>query len=94
MPRPVLLAALRTVLDRHRAVLLADPAAMPPALDELVMQAEGLLVADAPSGMRRVINATGIVLHTNLGRAPLAAPAIRAMTEVGSGLHEPRIRPR
>ncbi|MEP6551253.1 MAG: L-seryl-tRNA(Sec) selenium transferase, partial [Gemmatimonadales bacterium] len=34
---------------------------------------------------RRVINATGVVLHTNLGRAPLARAAIRAIEQVAEG---------
>ena len=37
-----------------------------------------LATADVPS-LRRVINATGVVLHTNLGRAPMAQTAVRAM---------------
>ena len=35
--------------------------------------------------LRRVINATGVVLHTNLGRAPLADVAIRAIEDVAQG---------
>ncbi|HEY3804501.1 MAG TPA: L-seryl-tRNA(Sec) selenium transferase [Kofleriaceae bacterium] len=39
----------------------------------------------ARPGLRRVINATGVVLHTNLGRAPLAAEARAAIDEVARG---------
>src|SRR5213078_2377876 len=37
------------------------------------------------SRLRPVINGTGIVIHTNFGRAPIAPEAIRALTEIGSG---------
>ena len=40
--------------------------------------------ATRPS-LRRVINATGVILHTNLGRAPLAGVAIRAIEQVAEG---------
>lgn len=43
------------------------------------------LAARERRGLRPVINATGVVLHTNLGRAPLACSALRAMHDVGRG---------
>ena len=60
--RPALVREIRRVLDEARAGLLRGSAAV--ALD---VDGERLL---RPS-LRRVINATGVVLHTNLGRAPL-----------------------
>ena len=74
---------LRRVQDELRAAL-ADDDADAPDPSELDpgwyarRVTEALDRADTPS-LRRVINATGVVLHTNLGRAPLAEPAIRAM---------------
>src|SRR3978361_1590153 len=67
-PRPVLIAALRTVLDQARADLLrADPGASPPPAEELLRRAECAIAAAEAPVLRRAINATGIVLHTNLG---------------------------
>ena len=40
-------------------------------------------IVSRPS-LRRVINATGVIIHTNLGRAPLARVAVEAITSVAS----------
>jgi L-seryl-tRNA(Ser) seleniumtransferase len=43
------------------------------------------LRAAARPSLRPVLNATGVVLHTNLGRAPLAGAAIEALVRVAGG---------
>src|SRR5262245_39984836 len=73
-------AAARAVLAARRAELRAGPEA--PAGDEdLVARACAWL---RPS-LRRVINATGVIIHTNLGRAPLAGAAAEAVTDAARG---------
>ncbi len=49
----------------------------------LAMISEHLAAAAAPT-LRRVVNATGVVVHTNLGRSPLARAAIDAVTEAAA----------
>ncbi len=67
----------RTVLARRREELLSGGAAEA----DLPARAEELL---DPS-LRPVINATGVILHTNLGRAPLARAARAAVERVAAG---------
>jgi L-seryl-tRNA(Ser) seleniumtransferase len=52
-----------------------------PATDRLVGRTAARLERRADRGLRRVVNATGVVLHTNLGRAPLSAAAREAVSE-------------
>lgn len=79
-PRSLVVDAVRATIERARS------GAGVPANDTewAAAIAETLGRAQRPS-LRRVINATGVVLHTNLGRAPLAAAAISAMQRVAGG---------
>ena len=75
LPRAVLTSAVRAVLADARAT-----GGAPPPDGWLDAVARRLGETERPS-LTRVINATGVVLHTNLGRAPLAAAALAAMRD-------------
>ncbi len=76
-PHGAAVAAARAVITQRRTELLAG------AADDadLIARAQAVL---RPS-LRRVLNATGVVLHTGLGRAPLSAAARAAVTEAARG---------
>jgi L-seryl-tRNA(Ser) seleniumtransferase len=78
-------AALRQTLDDARRDILAGNTQEPINLEELIGQAESVLLELSTPSLRRVINATGVVLHTGLGRAPLSNAAIEAIAEAASG---------
>ena len=78
-PRGLVVRAVRETVDAARAGGGTPPAE---GWDAAVRAAVARLAA--PS-LAPVINATGVVLHTNLGRAPLAAAAIAALTRVAAG---------
>jgi L-seryl-tRNA(Ser) seleniumtransferase len=77
---PLAVEAARTVLSRAREQIRAG--ANPGDLGE-ELRAE-LRAARAPR-LRRVLNATGVIVHTNLGRAPLAAAALEQVADAAGG---------
>jgi len=72
---PLAVAAARTVIGRARQAIRAG--AEPGDLEARLQ--EELAALRAPS-LRRVLNATGVIVHTNLGRAPLPDAALAALT--------------
>ena len=80
-PRPLVTDAIRSALEAAREnpdTAPADTQGWARAVDAELMRRE------RPS-LRPVINATGVVLHTNLGRAPLASVALQAIIDTGAG---------
>ena len=77
--RPLTLDALRLTLDETRARFKRKPEAGLPSTEGILAQAESHLIAWTKPTLLPVINATGVILHTNLGRAPLSKAAIAAM---------------
>jgi L-seryl-tRNA(Ser) seleniumtransferase len=80
--------AARTVLSRMRAEIAAarlDAAAVDLALSGISGAVERQVRQSLSYSLRPVINATGVILHTNLGRAPLAASALEHIQDAASG---------
>lgn len=85
LPRSVVRGALQFSLDSARNLILGGETNFAHDLQSLLAVAEEELLRRAMPSMTQVINASGIVLHTGLGRAPLCDAAIEAIAETASG---------
>src|SRR5580765_3068839 len=70
LPRALVVEAVRAELADARAKLKSNGGAAPDA-DAIADRAATRAAREQRPALRRVLNATGVVLHTNLGRAPL-----------------------
>lgn len=84
--RPLILDFIRSALsDARRAIADGAPA---PSSDDIIAAVAAQARAYARPWPRRLINATGVILHTNLGRAPLSHAAIAAIQAAAQGYSE------
>ncbi len=84
-PRPAVVKAIRTVLDQIRTEILSGSFGKntcEPAV--IAATVASILDSEASCSLRRVVNATGIVIHTNLGRSPLPQGIIQQLTDIAS----------
>jgi len=86
--RAATLEAARAVLEGLRARIAANEmteAQIAGAVDDVPREIEERLKTAMAYSLRPVINATGVILHTNLGRAPLSRAALDRIVEVSQG---------
>jgi L-seryl-tRNA(Ser) seleniumtransferase len=82
LPHPLVVDCAREAVATARAEAEAGTA---PSVDAVVATARDRLMAFHRSLLRPVLNATGVIVHTNLGRAPVAADALAAAVAIGRG---------
>ncbi len=83
-PRQLLTETVREVLDQTRGEIAGGRIDAAPGDATLVQHAAARLAAGNALSLGPVINASGVVLHTNLGRALLATDAVAAVTAVAT----------
>ena len=81
--RPGAVSAARAAIGEARAALRAGTANG--AVDDIESRARALYAAAEQPRLKPVLNATGVIVHTNLGRAPLPAAAVDAVAATAGG---------
>ena len=84
LPREVVVDAVRAVIDEARQGILAGAIAHVDP-DALAAAAKLRTLSLGRRSLRRVVNASGVIVHTNLGRSPLSQAAIDAVNDVIAG---------
>lgn len=82
LPRPLVNLFVRREIQRFREALLAGEQHSREEIEEATRDG---LVAFSSSRLQSVINATGVLIHTNLGRSPLGPRAASALEEIATG---------
>jgi L-seryl-tRNA(Ser) seleniumtransferase len=83
--RGLVLEGVRTAVAQTRHAILNDSQTEPPTIPYLLAQTETYIANLLAPSLRPVINATGVIIHTNLGRAPLSVAAQEAIVAVAGG---------
>lgn len=81
-PRAVVVDAAREIIDRVRKEILSGEKETVPGKRELITEICDTVNGKKKRNLRRVVNATGVVLHTNLGRANLCPTAVESILSV------------
>jgi L-seryl-tRNA(Ser) seleniumtransferase len=82
-PHDLLVSVIRKQLELERfSIAAGKPCA---SMDEIVAAISTQLEALGKPSLRRLVNASGVILHTNLGRAPISREALTAMESVSGG---------
>ncbi len=84
VPRDLIADAVRASVDNARQRILAGLKA-DTAIEEIARAARMRLLSLNRPSLRRVVNASGVIIHTNLGRSVLAPAAVKAVNDVATG---------
>ncbi|MCD6273284.1 MAG: L-seryl-tRNA(Sec) selenium transferase [Deltaproteobacteria bacterium] len=88
IPKPVVIKSVRSVIAKRRESILGNKKIFSDSdLTDasMLFDVEKLVQEDMQPNLKRVINATGVVVHTNLGRSLLAKAALENMAEIAGG---------
>ncbi|MDP9223840.1 MAG: L-seryl-tRNA(Sec) selenium transferase [Actinomycetota bacterium] len=82
-PQDIRVAAARRAIDEARDAIRAGEVV--PSFEDVITRAQGVLAAGDRSLLQHVINATGVLIHTNLGRVPLGSEQLDAVVRISAG---------